>query len=98
MSESKPIVAILGGTGGLGTGLARRWAEAGYQIIIGSRSQDKAEEAAVDLRALMQARGAGVVQVLAMDNIAAAQTADIAALTVPFAHHASTAEFTRRGR
>ncbi|MFT5888309.1 MAG: NAD(P)-dependent dehydrogenase (short-subunit alcohol dehydrogenase family), partial [Zhongshania sp.] len=32
MSE-KPVVAILGGTGGLGTGLARRWAEAGYQII-----------------------------------------------------------------
>lgn len=90
MSEIKPVVAILGGTGGLGTGLARRWAEAGYQIIIGSRSQDKAEEAAADLRTLMQARGAGQVQVLAMDNVAAAKAADIAALTVPFAHHAST--------
>ncbi|MEX1668314.1 NADPH-dependent F420 reductase [Zhongshania guokunii] len=90
MVNNKPIVAILGGTGGLGTGLARRWAEAGYQIIIGSRTQDKAELAASELRDLMQERGVGSVQVLAMDNIAAATAAEIVALTVPFAHHTST--------
>ena len=90
MTESKAVVAILGGTGGLGTGLARRWAEAGYQIIIGSRTQEKAEAAAQELRELMQARGVGDVSVVAMDNVSAAQAADIAALTVPFAHHADT--------
>lgn len=90
MTESKAVVAILGGTGGLGTGLARRWAEAGYQIIIGSRTQEKAEAAAQELRELMQTRGVGDVSVAAMDNVSAAQAADIAALTVPFAHHADT--------
>jgi NADPH-dependent F420 reductase len=90
MSEGKAVVAILGGTGGLGTGLARRWAEAGYQIIIGSRTQEKAEVAAQALRELMQERGVAEVSVAAMDNVAAASAADIAALTVPFAHHADT--------
>ena len=90
MSESKAVVAILGGTGGLGTGFARRWAEAGYQIIIGSRTQEKAETAAEELRELMQERGVGSVSVTAMDNVAAASAADIVALTVPFAHHADT--------
>ena len=41
-----PVLAILGGTGDLGTGLARRWAQAGYRVIIGSRTQQKAEAAA----------------------------------------------------
>lgn len=90
MSEGKAVVAILGGTGGLGTGLARRWAEAGYQIIIGSRTQEKAEIAAQALRELMQERGVAEVSVAAMDNVAAATAADIAAFTVPFAHHADT--------
>ena len=43
MAESLPTLAILGGTGDLGTGLARRWAQAGYRVIIGSRKQEKAE-------------------------------------------------------
>jgi len=90
MEIPKPVIAILGGTGGLGTGLARRWAAAGYQIIIGSRTQDNAESAAGELRGLMQARGIGSVPVLAMDNIAAASAGDLVVLTVPFAHHTST--------
>ncbi|CAA0079709.1 Uncharacterised protein [Zhongshania aliphaticivorans] len=92
MTESKAVVAILGGTGGLGTGLARRWAEAGYSIIIGSRTQDKAEVAAQALRDLMKTRGVAEVSVAAMDNVSAAKAADIAALTVPFAHHGATLE------
>ena len=48
-TESLPVLAILGGTGDLGTGLARRWAQAGYQVIIGSRTQEKAEAAVADL-------------------------------------------------
>ena len=57
MSEALPVVAILGGTGELGTGLARRWVQAGYQVIIGSRTADKAEVAADSLRATMGERG-----------------------------------------
>ncbi|MGA1737326.1 MAG: NAD(P)-binding domain-containing protein, partial [Pseudomonadales bacterium] len=44
-------IAILGGTGALGSGLAIRWARAGHRIIIGSRTLEKAEEAVTALRA-----------------------------------------------
>ena len=35
--STKPVIAILGGTGDLGSGLAKRWIAAGYPVIIGSR-------------------------------------------------------------
>ncbi len=44
--NGKPTLAIIGGTGALGSGLARRWAAAGYDVIIGSRTADKAEAVA----------------------------------------------------
>jgi NADPH-dependent F420 reductase len=75
----KPTLAIVGGTGTLGSGLARRLALAGYPVILGSRSAEKAEEAA---RALPSAsagpapRGAG--------NAEAAKAADIVIVTVPW--------------
>jgi|TARA_R100000005_G_scaffold94542_1_gene72908 hypothetical protein len=90
-TESLPVLAILGGTGDLGTGLARRWAQAGYRVIIGSRTQEKAEQAASDLRQVMAARGA-TASVESMENLAAAEAADIVALTVPFSHQKSTLE------
>lgn len=90
MSDQLPVIAILGGTGDLGTGLARRWAQAGYQVIIGSRTLDKAQAAADDLRRVMDERGVAAVQVRACDNLAAAQQADIVVLTVPFSHQSST--------
>ena len=89
---TNPILAILGGTGDLGTGLARRWAQAGYTVIIGSRTADKAETAAAQLQALMQQRGIGTVNVRGTDNVSAAQAADIVILTVPFSHQAPTLE------
>lgn len=89
---TQSVIAILGGTGNLGTGLARRWAQAGYRVIIGSRTQDKAEQAVAELKALMAERGVDGIAVEAMDNQAAAEAADIAALTVPFAHQRSTLE------
>ncbi len=90
--ESLPTLAILGGTGDLGTGLARRWAQAGYQVIVGSRTLEKADAAVADLREIMAERGVGEVSVQAMENLAAAEAADIVALTVPFSHQASTLE------
>ena len=83
MSATKPTIAILGGTGDLGGGLAVRWARAGYKIIIGSRTLEKAVDAAKPLGA------AG------MDNVSAAQACDIAVLTVPFANQKSTLESVR---
>lgn len=94
-NEQLPILAILGGTGDLGTGLARRWAQAGYQVIIGSRTLEKAEAAVADLRAVMAERDVADIAVQAMENLAAAQAADIVALTVPFSHQASTLELVK---
>jgi len=94
-NETLPVVAILGGTGDLGTGLARRWAQAGYRVIIGSRTLEKAQAAQADLREVMAERGVGEIEVEAMENLEAANTADVVALTVPFSHQASTLEYVR---
>ena len=94
-NESLPVLAILGGTGDLGTGLARRWAQAGYRVVIGSRTQEKAEAAAADLREVMADRGVADAGVEAMENLAAAELADIVTLTVPFSHQASTLEYVK---
>ncbi|CAA0087930.1 Uncharacterised protein [Halioglobus japonicus] len=94
-TESLPVLAILGGTGDLGTGLARRWAQAGYQVIIGSRTQEKAEAAVADLREVMAERGVAEISVQAMENLAAAEAADIVTLTVPFSHQAGTLELVK---
>ncbi len=91
-TDTLPVLAILGGTGDLGTGLARRWAQAGYEVIIGSRTQEKADAAVADLREVMAERGVSEVNVRAMENLAAAEAADIVTLTVPFSHQASTLE------
>ena len=95
MQADIKTIAILGGTGDLGTGLARRWAEAGYHIVIGSRTQEKAESAAADLRDVMSQRGSEV-SVQAMENGAAAEAADLVTITVPFSHQASTLEAVKQ--
>lgn len=92
MSDALPVIAILGGTGDLGTGLARRWAQAGYEVIIGSRTLEKAQAAVDDLQSVMQVRGIDAVSVRAMDNASAAECAQIVAITVPFSHQATTLE------
>jgi hypothetical protein len=78
-------IAILGGTGKEGKGLAYRWARAGYKVVIGSRTPEKAEAAAVELTELL-----GDASVEGLDNLAAAQKADLVVLTVPYAAHKDT--------
>ena len=85
MSDSKPTIAVLGGTGDLGSGLVYRWAKAGYDIIIGSRKEETALEATTAM--LERLTGANI---RGMENQAASEAADIVAMTVPFAHQAST--------
>src|SRR5690606_32272652 len=77
------------------TALRRGWCWWGEQVLIGSRYQDKADEALKDIEAVMAERGQGNLRVRAMENLAAASTADIVVLTVPFAHHKSTLETIR---
>ena len=95
MTQSSTSIAILGGTGDLGTGLARRWAQAGHDVIIGSRILEKAETAAAALREVMSGRGVNTVTVRAMENLDAAMAADLVVLTVPFSHQSSTLEHVR---
>ncbi len=78
MAEHEPI-PIVGGTGALGYGLALRWAEAGRAVVIGSRSAERAEEAAAKLREAVP--GAEVEGLL---NGEAAQRGEVVFLTVPF--------------
>jgi 8-hydroxy-5-deazaflavin:NADPH oxidoreductase len=77
-AELEPI-PIVGGTGALGAGLALRWAKAGRKVIIGSRSSERAEEAAAKLREAVP--GAEIEGLL---NEEAAKRAEIVFLTVPF--------------
>ena len=79
MSASLPTVAVIGGTGDLGGGLARRWAGAGYRVIVGSRTQEKADAAVGDIKS-----DVGECDVVGMENPAAAEAAEIVVLTVPF--------------
>ena len=89
MSENKPLknlpkIAILGGTGKEGPGLAMRWANAGYSIIIGSRKTEKAEETADRLNSEL-----GIETISGKQNNAAAQAVDICVLTVVQSAHQS---------
>ncbi len=91
MAEQKdPIlltIAVVGGTGKEGSGLAMRWAHSGYRVIIGSRDAERAQLKADELNAEL---GGSYLQ--GMDNYSAAQQASIVAITVPYAAHAETLE------
>lgn len=89
---AKQTIAILGGTGDLGTGLAIRWAKAGHTIVIGSRTQEKADAAVAALKKVSPQ-----TEAKAMVNPAAATAGDIVVLTVPFEHQLSTLESVRTG-
>lgn len=94
-TDALPTLAILGGTGDLGTGLARCWVEAGYRVIIGSRTEAKAQAAVEDMLTVMAGRGVADIRAEAMENLAAARAANIVALSVPFSHQASTLEYVK---
>jgi NADPH-dependent F420 reductase len=78
-----PAIAVLGGSGELGSALARRWAQASCPVIIGSRSADRAIEAAAQIG--QQVRGA--------ENIEAARAAEVVVVVaVPYSNHAQILE------
>ena len=91
VSEStRPTIAVLGGTGAEGGGLALRWAQAGYPIVIGSRNPEKASQACAQMNTKL---GRSAVT---HDNYLGATTgAQIIVLCVPYAAQRATVEEVR---
>jgi len=87
MSTTLPIIAILGGTGKEGPGLAMRWARAGYSIIIGSRQLEKAQATAAELNAKL-----GLISIRGLENHDAVREADLCVLTVVQSAHSAALE------
>ncbi len=79
--QPRPTIAVIGGTGDLGSALAKRWAAAGYPIVLGSRSKEKAEAAAREMNVHHGSAVSGE------DNRTAAAKADIVVIAVPYANH-----------
>ena len=89
--EKAPLlltIAVLGGTGKEGKGLAYRWAKAGYKVLIGSRSSERAVTTASEIMELLE----GSSSLVGTSNQEAAQLAEIVVLTVPYAAHRETLE------
>lgn len=83
--DATPItIAILGGTGHEGSGLAARWARAGHRVILGSRSAERAAQAAATMSAQLQCAVEGAA------NGEAADRAEVVVLTVPYSAQQAT--------
>ena len=83
----RPVIAILGGTGKEGPGLALRWASAGYPVVIGSRQAEKAQATADEINQKL-----GLDTVRGFENADAVRTADICVLTVVQSAHQAALE------
>ena len=77
-------IALIGGTGKEGKGLAYRWAKAGFDVVIGSRQIEKAQIAADELNRMINRSKNPIT---GLENHQAADWCDIAVLTVPFTVH-----------
>jgi len=91
--DASRTIAIIGGTGEQGLGLAYRFASAGRAVRIGSRKAERALEAAAEVTAKLQSLGPGAkLDVTGHDNVEAARAAagGIVILSVPFEHMVST--------
>jgi NADPH-dependent F420 reductase len=91
---TKSTIAVIGGTGAEGSGLIVRWAAAGYPVIIGSRSAEKATTVAAELSALLPD---GSAPISGMDNGGAAAAAEVVVLSVPYDAQQGTIEQIQSG-
>lgn len=89
-SQSNQRIAIIGGTGDQGKGLALRWAQAGFDIIVGSRAAERAEDAAKDMKEILTKAGFPDAAVSGAHNLEAAASSNLVVLTVPFAAQINT--------
>ncbi len=83
--EIKETIAIIGGTGKEGQGLAYRWVRVGFPVIIGSRQVEKAKEAVNKLKNNLNQQEASLLS--GDENSRAVKQAEIAVLTVPYQFH-----------
>ncbi|WP_424830499.1 NADPH-dependent F420 reductase [Ruegeria sp.] len=86
---SDRIIAVCGGTGALGSGLAFRFALAGYRVVLGSRDPDRAAETAADLTARAREWNKSVT-IIGQGNAEAAGVAQMVVLAVPYASQEAT--------
>jgi len=87
MLNNQKTIAVIGGTGALGSALASRWLRVGHKILIGSRSREKAEYAADRM-----ASDSGRSEVKGCVNKEAAASAELIVLAVPYSAHQETLE------
>ena len=87
MNDLTKVIAVIGGTGGLGSALAFRWGNAGYKILIGSRNNEKASVSAQKLNDRL-----GKEVASGFNNREAAKLAEIIVLTIPFPNHSDIIE------
>ena len=86
-NEQLATIAVLGGTGKEGGGLALRWAHKGHRVIIGSRTAERAMEAAAQMNEVL-----GGNRVTGAPNAEAAAQGEIVVLAVPYAAQQSTVQ------
>ena len=87
MNDLTKVIAVIGGTGGLGSALAFRWGNAGYKILIGSRNNEKASVSAQKLNDRL-----GKEVASGFNNREASKLAEIIVLTIPFPNHSDIIE------
>jgi NADPH-dependent F420 reductase len=88
--NQKATLGLLGGTGALGLGLAKRWLGAGYKVVIGSRSMERGKESVESLKHSIPG-----ADISCLDYLSTAKAADIIVVVVPFSSHAETLELIR---
>ena len=84
MNDLRKVIAVIGGTGGLGSALAFRWGNAGYKVLIGSRDKEKASFSAEKLNGRL-----GKEVASGFNNKEAAKLAQIIVLTIPYQYHSA---------
>ncbi len=88
--QSNKRIAIIGGTGDQGKGLALRWAQAGFDIVVGSRAAERASDAAKEMLETLTKAGFADAAISGAHNTEAAASSSIVVLTVPFAAQINT--------
>ncbi|MHB8626021.1 MAG: NADPH-dependent F420 reductase [Aggregatilineales bacterium] len=94
LQHTQPItLAVLGGTGKEGSGLAIRWVKSGYRVIIGSRDAERARAKVEEFKTQLNPQAAALLS--GAENRAAAEAATIVILSVPYDAHQATLEGVR---
>jgi len=89
LSEQKPTIGIIGGTGKQGSGLAMRWFRSGYSVIIGSRDPERARQTSQQIRNEISPKG-NTATIEGANSLDAALRGNVIVLTVPYANQLDT--------